>query len=131
VPVLDASVLVEYLAGGEHADAARRWIVSGKPLWIPHLADAEVGHVLRRAVHLGELSANAARAALQALAEMPLMRVAHRPLLSRAWRLQANMSFYDALYVALAEQLDVPLLTLDARMASAPGIRAKVEVIST
>jgi predicted nucleic acid-binding protein len=130
VPVLDASVLVAYLARGEHADAARERILSGKPLWVPHLADAEVGHVLRRAVQLGELTASHARAALAALAEMPLMRAAHRPLLGRAWALRANMSFYDALYVALAERLGVALFTLDARMVGAPGIRATVELIS-
>lgn len=130
MPVLDASVLVEYLARGEHAEAARERILSGKSLWVPHLADAEVGHVLRRAVQLGELSASTARAALEALAEMPLMRAAHRPLLQRAWKLRANMSFYDALYVSLAERLGVPLLTLDARTATAPGVRAAVEVIA-
>jgi predicted nucleic acid-binding protein len=129
MPVLDASVLVEYLAGGEHAGAARERILSGQSLWVPHLADAEVGHVLRRAVLIGELTASAARAALAALAEMPLMRAAHRPLLQRAWKLHANLSFYDALYVALAERVGVPLLTLDARTATAPGIRATVEVI--
>lgn len=129
MPVLDASVLVEYLTKGEHAETARERILSGEPLWIPHLADAEVGHVLRRAVLVGELSMGAARAALRTLSEMPLMRAAHRPLLERAWKLYANMSFYDALYVALAERLGVPLLTLDVRMATVAGIRAKVEAI--
>lgn len=129
MPVLDASVLVEYLAKGQHAEAARERILSGEPLWVPHLADAEVGHVLRRAVLLGEIGASTASAGLRALSEMPLMRAAHRPLLARAWELRANLSFYDALYVALAERLGVSLLTLDARTATAPGIRASVEVI--
>jgi predicted nucleic acid-binding protein len=129
--VLDASVLVEYLAGGEHAYEARRWIFDDPGrLWAPYLIDAEVGHVLRRAVRVGELSANAAHEALELLTEIPLRRASHRALLGRAWALRANVSFYDGLYVALAERLDLPLLTLDERLAGAPGVRANIEVIA-
>ena len=131
MPVVDASVLVEYLAGGEHAPEARRRIL-GDPgrLWAPHLIDAEVGHVLRRGTLAGELSAKRARGAVQALADIPLRRAPHHALLQRAWSLRANVSFYDGLYIALAERLDLPLLTLDARLARAPGMRADVEVIA-
>lgn len=128
--VLDASVLVEYLAGGARATPARaRILAHAGALWAPHLVDAEVGHVLRRAAASGELSPSAARAALVDLAELPLRRAAHVGLLDRAWALRANVSFYDGLYVALAERLDEPLLTLDARLASAPGVRAEVVVV--
>jgi predicted nucleic acid-binding protein len=129
--VLDASVLVEYLAGGEHAPEARRRILQDPGrLWAPHLIDAEIGHVLRRSTLAGELSQNAARGALEALTEIPLRRAPHRALLHRAWSLRANVSFYDGLYIALAERLDLPLLTLDARLARAPGVRAGIEVIA-
>jgi predicted nucleic acid-binding protein len=128
--VVDASVLVEYLAGGEHAKAARRWIVASEGvLWAPHLIDAEIGHVLRRGVGRGELSAARAQAALNELGGLPLRHVAHRGLLRRAWELRGNLSFYDALYVALAERLKVPLVTLDGRIAGAPGVRACIETI--
>jgi predicted nucleic acid-binding protein len=131
MPVLDASVLVEYLAGGEHALEARRGIMQDPGrLWAPHLIDAEVGHVLRRATLAGELSASAAGDALGALADIPLRRAYHRSLLQRAWGLRANVSFYDGLYIALAERLGLPLLTLDARLARAPGLRTNVEVIA-
>jgi predicted nucleic acid-binding protein len=131
MPVVDASVLVEYLADGEHARQARRQILlSAGALWAPHVIDAEVGHVLRRGTLAGELSAREAKAALDALADVPLLRAHHRSLLSRAWSLRANVSFYDGLYVALAERLDLPLLTLDARLAGAPGLRTSVEVIA-
>jgi predicted nucleic acid-binding protein len=129
--VLDASVLVEYLAGGERASEARRRIFQDPGrLWAPHLIDAEVGHVLRRATLVGELSERVARGALESLAELPLRRASHRGLLHRAWSLRANVSFYDGLYIALAERLDLPLLTLDARLAGAPGLRVGVEVIA-
>jgi predicted nucleic acid-binding protein len=131
MPVLDASVLVEYLADGQHASAARQRIREDPDrLWAPHLIDAEVGHVLRRATLAGELTATAARGALEDLADMPLQRAPHRALLKRAWSLRANVSFYDGLYIALAERLGLPLLTLDARLAGAPGVRTSVEVIA-
>jgi Predicted nucleic acid-binding protein, contains PIN domain len=128
--VLDASVLVEYLTDGVHAEASRRHLIPSPGwLWAPHLVDAEVGHALRRGVRAGELSAKAARAALTDLLEMRLQRVSHHLLVERAWELRANVSFYDALYVALAEALEAPLVTLDARLAKAPGVRAEIEVV--
>lgn len=130
MPVLDASVLVEYLAGGEHVEEVRaRFRGAPDRLWAPHLVDAEVGHVLRRGVLLGELSAASARAAIDDLADLPLRRTGHVGLLDRAWELRRNVSFYDGLYVALAERLDLPLLTLDARLARATGSGARVDLI--
>lgn len=128
--VIDASVLVEYLAQGEHADQARTHVLGTRPLWIPHLADAEVGHVLRRGVLARQLSAERARAALEDLAALPLRRASHRGLLARAWALRENLSFYDGLYVALAERLNAPLVTLDRRLAGASGVRARIDVIA-
>jgi predicted nucleic acid-binding protein len=131
MPVVDASVLVEYVAGGEHADQARSHLLRrDEHLWAPHLVDAEVGHVLRRAVLAGELRAATAAAALVDLAEFPLQRAPHVGLLDRAWALRRNLSFYDALYVALAERIELPLVTLDSRLAGAPGVRAEVQVIA-
>lgn len=128
--VLDASVLVEYLTGGEFAESSRRQIGSSPGwLWAPHLVDAEVGHALRGVVRAGEMSARDARDALRDLMEMRLQRVAHHQLAERAWELRENVSFYDALYVALAEQLEAPLVTLDSRLAKAPGVRAEIELV--
>ncbi len=128
--VLDASVVVEYIGRGEHVAAARDRIQLDRGrLWAPHLIDAEVGHVLRRAVASGALAATLARSALADLADLPIQRAPHAGLLERAWELRGNVSFYDALYVALAERLGEPLVTLDARLAGAPGIRATIEVI--
>lgn len=99
-------------------------------MWAPHLVDAEVGHVLRRAVLEKQIRPGAARDALADLADLPLTRAAHTGLLERAWALRSNLSFYDALYVALAERVELPLLTLDARMAGAPGVRAEIELLA-
>ncbi len=131
MPVVDASVLVAYLARGEHFEQARACLLArAEPLWAPHLVDAEVGHVLRRAVGRGELGASAGRAALGDLSELPLTRAGHGGMLERAWALRRNLSFYDALYVALAERLHLPLATLDARLARAAGRRARIDLIA-
>ena len=128
--VLDASVLVEYLTRGEYAEASRRKLFASPGwLWAPHLVDAEVGHALRATVRSGEVSARQAREALGDLMDMRLQRASHNLLADRAWELRNNVSFYDGLYVALAEQLGAPLVTLDARLAKAPGVRAKIELV--
>lgn len=128
--VLDASVLVEYLTDGEHAEASRRQI-RARPgwLWAPHLVDAEVGHALRSEVRAGEISARKAREVLADLMDMRLQRVSHHLLSERAWELRENVSFYDGLYVALAEALEAPLITLDSRLARAPGVKAEIELV--
>lgn len=130
MPVLDASVLVAYLSGGELAQEAREALFADvRHNWAPHLIDAEAGHALRRVVRAGEMTARAARGALDDLADLPIRRAGHRGLLDRAWELRANVTFYDGLYVALAERLDLPLVTLDARLAAAPGVRVGIQML--
>jgi predicted nucleic acid-binding protein len=131
MPVVDASVLAEYLGDAERAEVARRRLIADRAgLWAPHLVDAEVGHALRRGVRTGEIAAGAARGAVDDLIAMPLRRVRHRELIPRAWELRENVSFYDALYVSLAELLRQPLITFDGRLAAAAGVRAEVEVLA-
>jgi predicted nucleic acid-binding protein len=131
MPVVDASVLAEYLGDAKGAEVARRRLFTDRSrLWAPHLIDAEVGHALRRGVRRGEIGVDAAGGALDDLIVMPLRRVRHRELIPRAWELRENVSFYDALYVSLAELLDQPLITFDGRLARANGVRAEVEVLA-
>jgi predicted nucleic acid-binding protein len=68
--------------------------------------------------------------ALQDLLALDVHRYSHEPLLARIWELRANLTAYDAAYIALAEVLDAPLLTLDARLARASGHLARVTVIA-
>jgi predicted nucleic acid-binding protein len=133
VPVIDASVVVTVLADAEHASWAEAQLSTGgadRSLWVPHLIDAEVGQALRRAVAVGRLGEGRAEAALLDLIRMPLRRIDHVGLVRRAWELRHNFSFYDGLYVALAEGLDVPLVTLDRRLAKAAGDATKVAVLT-
>ena len=85
--------------------------------------------MLRRYERAGELSTGRAHAAVTDLGDLPLQRYQHAPLLPRMWELRLNLTGYDAAYVALAEVLRAPLVTADARLASAPGHRATVEVL--
>lgn len=78
----------------------------------------------------GRLDARRAELALVDLMDLPLERAPHRPLLPRCWELRQNLTPYDASYVALAEALEAVLITADARLAAAPGIRCEVSVLS-
>jgi predicted nucleic acid-binding protein len=80
-------------------------------------------------VRQSELSGDRAAAALADLAELPAVRHAHEPYLRRIWALRENVSAYDAVYVALAEALDAPLLTCDARLSRTPLTTVAVEVV--
>ena len=128
--VVDASVLVEFLAEGEHHGAAELAIRSERWLWVPTLIDAEVGQALRRQVRKEEITPLVASRAFADLSRLPLQRIPPDALIERAWQLRENVTFYDALYVALAEELGVPLLTLDRHLARAPGLAAKIELIA-
>ena len=130
MPVVDASVLVELLSDGPHADVADERLNSeDHMLWAPHLIDAEIGHALRRSVLLGEVSAEAAGRALWEVDAIPVERVEHEHLMHVAWGLRDNFSFYDGLYIALALMLDEPLLTFDARL-SRSGVDLPIEVLA-
>jgi predicted nucleic acid-binding protein len=133
MPVIDASVVVTVLADTEDAPWAEAQLSTGganRSLWVPHLIDAEVGQALRRRVAAGRLGEDRADAALLDLVRMPLRRIDHIGLIHRAWELRHNLSFYDGLYVALAEVLDVPLVTLDRRLAKAAGDATKVALLT-
>lgn len=130
MPVLDASVIIEYLSFGEHEEIARaRIFTAERAFWAPELLDAEVGSALRRRVRARAGDADRAAEALGELRKLPIHRVSHERLAQFAWLLRDNVSFYDGLYVALAQLLDQPLLTFDGRLAKA-GVDAEVEVLA-
>ena len=128
--VLDASVVLEVLLRMPAGVAVEeRLFEPEESLHVPHLVDVEVAQVLRRYALAGEVETGRCRAALDDLAGLPLTRYPHDFLMSRVWDLRGNLSAYDAVYVALAEALDAPLLTRDRRLANAPGHAARVEMV--
>jgi predicted nucleic acid-binding protein len=130
VIVVDASALLESLLRTPMAEAVeRRLFAPRQTLHVPHLIDVEVAQVIRRYAANGEIDSERGRAALADLVDYPLRRYSHDFLLPRVWDLRNNLSAYDAVYVALAEALDAPLLTRDQRLASALGHHAVVELV--
>jgi predicted nucleic acid-binding protein len=130
VRVTDASALFVAVAGGTTRAGSLRNRLHSETLAAPHLLDLEVTNTLRRHVHRSQLSLAEAERAMKRLQRLPIIRHPHSPLLERCWELRDNLTPYDAAYVALAEALDVPLLTSDARLANAPGIRCEVELLT-
>ena len=128
--VVDASALVEMLlptAAGEAV--SERLFDSGDSLAAPHLIDVEAAQVLRRYAQAGEIDDLHGRESMADLADMPIRRYPHSVLLPRVWELRRNLTAYDALYVALAEALDAPLVTRDRRLAGSAGHGADVELV--
>lgn len=127
--VLDASAAVEWLLQSPAGIRIDTRITShGQSLHAPHLLDVEAAQVLRRFVREKTMSEQRGEEALDDLSDLPLRRYSHDFLLPRVWELRATLTAYDAVYVALAEVLDAPLLTCDGRLASAPGHRASIEL---
>jgi predicted nucleic acid-binding protein len=121
VIVADAPVVVAALVSTT-PDA--RWsesILGQEQLVAPHLLPVEVAHGLRRLVLRGELSPEAAGLAHDELRALAVELYAYETVADRVWELRASVSPYDAWYVGLAEELEVPLATLDRRLTRAPG----------
>ncbi len=123
--VVDASVMVQATLG--ERSVARR--LRNEAIAAPHLLDVDVVDALRRLLRRGDLRLAEAEAALDHFAALEITWFPHPPLIARAWAMRDEVSAYDAVYVALAESLGVPLLTLDARLASAPNMRATIELL--
>jgi predicted nucleic acid-binding protein len=125
--VIDGSALVVAVTDTtERGRAIRTRLVDGSVA--PHLVDAEVGQAVRGLVLRDLLSPVDAERSLRAAESLVGDRYPHRPLRPRAWALRDNVSFYDGMYVALAELTDLVLVTCDTRLAGAHGPRCTIEV---
>jgi predicted nucleic acid-binding protein len=129
--VVDASVLSVALVDVGDDGRRARGALSGQDLAAPDLADVEVLSVLRRQHLAGRLSLPRMRAAVADLAALPMQRIPALGLLPGATAHLRNLTAYDALYVALASALDAPLLTADARLAGAPRLGCRVQLLTT
>jgi predicted nucleic acid-binding protein len=129
VLVLDASAAIELLLRRPRAADVEARLIADVSVHVPHLLAVEVAHACRRLHLAGEVDDRRGQQVLADLADLDAHRYPHEPLLDRAWGLRHTLTIYDAMYVALAEVLDAPLVTLDARLAGAPGHRATVDLI--
>ncbi len=126
--VIDASALVEVLLGAS-PDFAEQLASEGDEFAAPELINLEVLSALRGQVSRGFLAPEDAAELVSRLRQLSLRRYPHHDLLGRVWELRSTMTSYDAVYVALAEQLGTHLVTRDVRLASANGPRCPVHVI--
>ena len=127
--VLDASAAVDWLLQTPAGRRIESRIYSrNETLHAPHLLDLEVVQVLRRLVRQGVVSAHRADEAVRDLLDLRISRYPHLVLLPRIWQLRHNFSAYDAAYIVLAEKLGAALVTRDARLASASGHAAHIEL---
>ena len=123
--VVDASAVVAALLGAGPA----RDLLRTETLHVPHLVDSEVAHVVRRLTIGGRLDPSVAWTALDRWRRVAAARHGTTGLLERIWALRSSVSAYDAAYVALAESLGCALVTGDARLSRAPGLRCPVTVV--
>ncbi len=112
-------------------DGESRRSLAESPVAVPHLVDAEVANALRAQVTRGTITEHDGASALTTWARLGVSRFPGVGLVDRVWELRANLSAYDATYVALAESLECALVTADARLARAPGLRCPVTVVPT
>ncbi|MQM26422.1 type II toxin-antitoxin system VapC family toxin [Glycomyces albidus] len=128
--VIDTSAMVEFLVGDdERAERVRGAAESEGSLATPHGIDLECASSLRGLVRGGKLAQGKADYALEVLQQLAITRYEHTWYLARIWELRANMWPYDAAYVALAEALAVPLLTVDCKFERTPGAHCEIVTV--
>ncbi|SFQ51954.1 Predicted nucleic acid-binding protein, contains PIN domain [Amycolatopsis arida] len=125
--VVDASAYIELLGSPE---PALRHRLHTSSLVAPERIDLEIVHFLRKTTRLAPNTAEQATHIVRSLPQAPITRVPHRSLVDRIWTLRHAVTAYDAAYVALAERLDAPLVTTDAKLAHSNGHHAKIELFA-
>ena len=131
IQVVDASTVVAALIDDS---AVGRWCedrLAEGGLTAPHLMPFEVANIIRRTVDRGAIDPSEGAAAIRDLARLDVELVPFEPLASRVWGLRSNLTAYDASYVASAEILGGPLVTLDTRLTRAAGTRCEIVVAPT
>jgi predicted nucleic acid-binding protein len=118
VTVIDTSGVVDFLLGVGVAGNVAALIAQEGDLAAPDLLVFEVLAVLRRETMRATFAEGRAIGAVEDLGDLPLELFPSLPLRQRAWALRANFTVADALFIALAEELDEPLATKDSALAA-------------
>lgn len=128
--VVDASAALELiLRSPASKDLRVRLLLAGDELHAPHLIDLEILQVIRRMVRIRALSVDVAAQVVDAWSSLEVVRYPHIQFADRVFQLRDNFTAYDAAYIALAEALDAPLVTHDAKFQKAGGHQARIELI--
>ncbi len=129
--VVDSSVVVAALIDTGSTGKWAESVLVSDALAAPHLMPVEVANILRRSTTAGEVSTDVASLAHAELLARRIELFPYAPLASRVWELRSNVTSYDAWYVALAEALQAPMVTLDRRLTRASGPRCEFAVPPT
>lgn len=124
--VVDTSAVLAALASRPPEPTLLQRLADDGDLHAPHLIDIEILNALRGLVRSGQLSQDRAQDIRTDVEDLAITRYGHQPLADRVWALRHNLTAYDAAFVALADALEVPLVTCDARLANAPGVTAEL-----
>lgn len=126
--IVDCSIIIRLLANLPDDDLLRQRL--SQTVHAPSLVEAEVSSVIRGFSITTKpnvrLSEARALEMLRDYAGLRIVRHAMQPLQGRAFEMRHNFTAYDAMYVALAEQLSLPLLTDDGKFEGAPGHHAEI-----
>ncbi len=126
--VLDASIVVQMLINSVLGESFAGILADANEPWLaPHILDLEVANALRNLTIGRHLDPFTTEELFAKLALLPAERHSHTPLLGRIWELRHNFSAYDAAYIALAEDTNATLYTMDRKLAK--GHRARVRVL--
>ena len=124
--VCDASALVALLLDSGPDGAWVTEQLSGRDLAAPSLIAYETANIIRRHERAALIGTDQAAQAHADLLDLPVEHWPYELLALRVWELRHNLSSYDASYVALAELITAALITLDTRIAAAPGVRCPI-----
>ena len=128
--VADASLLVSLLVdGGSTGQTARKIFFDAGGVSVPDLACVETVSVIRKRWLRGTIDAGRCQEAVEDLMDLPLSVYPTLPLMARAFELRANVTTYDACYVALAEALQCDLVTGDHRLAQTTGPKCRIQTV--
>lgn len=127
--VIDCSAVVAALTVPRRRGTLSARLGAATELHAPQVLDIELLHALRRLVATGQLQAERAQRAREDFAAMRVRRYPHEPLTDRAWELRNTLTPSDAIYVALAEALELPYVTCDPHLPGADALDANVELV--
>ncbi len=124
--VCDASSVVALLldSGSDGQWATRH--LAGSDLAAPGLVVYEAANIIRRHALANLVTNDQAAQAHTDLRDLAIELWPYEAIAARCWHLRANLSIYDASYVALAELIGATLVTLDRRLSGAPGVRCSI-----
>lgn len=128
--VIDASALIDALLDPERVPQVQAAFENeNSPVIAPSVIDLEVAQTFRRMVRAQEILPTRGVSALQSMALLPLERVHHVNFIQRIWELRDNATAYDAVYIALAEHLEAPIMTTDRKFEGIAAHNAKIVLI--